>query len=85
MLFCWISLLRQSKDRPRNAEPSQLKFAYWHKLCRAMAGELSEAIIVRPNSLDSFSMRAAGFTAGPMQVKSSRLPLPMFPYRTSPT
>ena len=38
-----------------------------------------EARTERPNWLVSFSMRAAQLTAGPMQVKSRRLPLPILP------
>jgi hypothetical protein len=41
----------------------------------------SEARMVRPKRPASFSSRAAKFTAGPMQVKSSRLPLPILPAR----
>src|SRR5262245_30660227 len=41
--------------------------------------------MVRPKRPASFSSRAAKFTAGPMQVKSSRLPLPILPNSTSPT
>jgi len=44
----------------------------------------SEARMVRPKRPASFSSRAAKFTAGPMQVKSSRLPLPILPNSTSP-
>src|SRR3954453_4497609 len=44
-----------------------------------------EARIVRWSFPASFSMRAAKFTAGPMHVKSSRLPLPTFPYKTWPS
>src|SRR5262249_34466537 len=41
--------------------------------------------MTRPNLAASFSTRAAKFTAGPMQVKSSRLPPPMLPYKSHAT
>ena len=50
-----------------------------------LTGQLGRAILasdvtmVRPSRPASFSSRAARFTAGPIQVKSSRLPLPILP------
>src|ERR1700726_5012056 len=43
-----------------------------------------EATTVRPSLPAIFSSRAARLTAGPMQVKSSRLKPPIFPNRISP-
>src|SRR5258708_10955808 len=48
------------------------------------AANSADAIIVRPSLAANFSSRAARLTAGPMQVKSSRLPPPMLPYITWP-
>src|ERR1700727_3038443 len=80
-----VRLVRQSKDRPCNTEPSQLKFAYWHKLRRAMAGGLvGREDGGAPLDLSVFYARRQihGWSnAG----ESSRFPLPMFPYKTSPT
>src|SRR5271155_4097450 len=44
-----------------------------------------EATTASPSLAATFSRRAARLTAGPMQVKSRRLPPPMLPYITSPT
>ena len=51
-----------------------------------MRGELRRCRrSVWPSRAATFSSRAARFTAGPMQVKSSRLPPPILPYITWPT
>jgi hypothetical protein len=44
-----------------------------------MPANPSDATMVRLVWLAIFSSRAARFTAGPMQVKSSRLPPPILP------
>src|SRR3984957_14757652 len=46
-----VRLVRQSKDRPCNTEPSQLKFAHWHKSRRAMAGGEAQVSITRLTGL----------------------------------
>src|SRR6516225_3797981 len=62
-------------NRPSGCKPS---YPQWStKSC--------EARTVRPRRPASFSSHAAKFTAGPIQVKSRRLPLPILPNNTSPT
>ena len=71
--------------RARLREAGDRKLAEIGPAAAADAGEASEATTVRWRRPAIFSSRAARLTAGPMQVKSSRLPPPILPYRMFPT
>src|SRR5262249_2515624 len=67
------------------ANPARGNFPSACNSASQLAAKSVLATRTRPNLAASFSNRAARFTAGPMQVKSSRLPPPMLPYNTFPT
>ena len=73
--------VRHVKDLPAGAPVERVEFAVGVEAA-PRAAVAKAASLSTPSSISS---RAARLTAGPMQVKSNRLPPPILPYRIGPT